>query len=272
MEENYKIGFALSGGFIRGFAHLGVLQALEENGIRPDIISGVSIGAVAGAFIADGKRPYEVMELFRSKEFRSFTSFTYLRGGLMRLDNFLGFVNDNMSVKNIEDLDMPLIVTATNLDKGTSDHFRKGGIAERVAASCCVPGLFVPINIDGNNYVDGGVLMNLPVSVIRSKCDKVVAVNISRIKTDADYKMNVAGIMYRTYHLMSHSNIMHDRRISDMLIEPEGLEAFSNTQLEKGEEIFEIGYKIAVKVISQVKDIVFPEAVDAAGASSVVTN
>lgn len=259
MEEKYKIGFALSGGFIRGFAHLGALQALEENGIRPDIISGVSIGSVAGAFIADGKSPYEVMTLFSNKEFKSFSAFTRSRGGLMRLDNFIDFINDNLSVRNIEELGLPLSVTATNLDKGKSVHFRNGDLATHIAASCCVPGLFVPINIDGDNYVDGGVLMNLPVSVIRSKCDKVVAMNISRLKTDAEYKMNVGGILYRTYHLMSHSNILHDRKISDMLIEPDGLEVYGNTQLDKGEEIFEIGYKTAIKVIEQVRDIVFPD-------------
>lgn len=259
MNEHYKIGFALSGGFVRGFAHLGALQALEENRIHPDIIAGVSIGSVAGAFLADGKKPHEVMELFRAKEFGSFTSFSYLKGGLMRLENFLGFLDENLTVKNIEDLKIPLVVTATNLDEGKSVHFREGGIAMRVAASCCVPGLFVPINIDGHNYVDGGVLMNLPVSVIRNKCDKVIAVNISRINNDAEYKNNVAGILYRTYHLMSHSNILHDRRISDILIEPDGLEVFGNTQLDRGEEIFEIGYNTAVKVIEQVKDIVFPQ-------------
>ena len=75
-DECYGTGFALSGGFVKGYAHLGALQALFEYGIRPEIIAGVSIGAVAGVFIADGKRPEEVLELFMSREFRSFTGFT----------------------------------------------------------------------------------------------------------------------------------------------------------------------------------------------------
>ena len=87
---------------MKGYAHLGALQALFEYGIRPEIIAGVSIGAVAGVFIADGKRPEEVLELFMSREFRSFTGFTRSRGGFMNLDNFYGFLRDTLSVGRIE--------------------------------------------------------------------------------------------------------------------------------------------------------------------------
>ena len=85
-----------------------------------------------------------------------------------------------------------------------------------------MPGLFTPIEIEGDHYVDGGVLMNLPVSVIRGRCEKVVAVNLSKIVPDRDYRHNVFGILMRTYHLMSHCNVIHDRRNADILIEPTG--------------------------------------------------
>lgn len=258
MEEFYKTGFALSGGFVKGYAHLGALQALAEHGIKPDIIAGVSIGSVAGAFMADGKTPFEILEMFMSKEFRSFTGFTRSKGGFMHLDNFYDFLNDNLSAKRIEELPIPLIITATNLDAGHSVHFREGEIAPRIAASCSVPGLFTPIEIDGDHYVDGGVLMNLPVSLIRGKCDKVIAVNLSKIVPDKDYRHNVFGILMRTYHLMSHCNIIYDRRAADLLIEPDGLSTYGNTQLDRGKEIFDIGYRTAIKVIEQVKDIIYP--------------
>ena len=257
-EAHYKTGFALSGGFIKGYAHLGALQALFERGIRPDIIAGVSIGSVAGAFLADGRTPAEILDLFLSREFGSFTSLTRMRGGLMDLDNFDDFLSENLSVRRIEELSIPLVVTATNLDTGRSVHFRDGAIAPRIAASCCMPGLFAPITIDGDHYVDGGVLQNLPVSVLRCQCDKVVAINLSHIVPSRDYRHNMLGILMRTYHLMSHSNILNDRRAADMLIEPEGLEAYGNTQLDRGREIFDIGYRAARKVIEQVGDIVFP--------------
>lgn len=257
-EPYYKTGFALSGGFIKGYAHLGALQALFESGIRPDIVAGVSIGSVAGAFLADGRTPIEILDLFLSKDFGDFTSISWERGGLMDLDNFYDFLNENLSVRRIEQLSLPLIVTATNLDTGLSVHFREGEIAPRVAASCCMPGLFAPIKIDGDHYVDGGVLQNLPVSVLRCRCEKVVAVNLSHIVPTRDYRHNMLGILMRTYHLMSHSNILTDRRAADMLIEPDGLEVYGNTQLDRGREIFELGYNAARKVINQFGHLVFP--------------
>ena len=111
--------------------------------------------------------------------------------------------------------------------------------------------------------MDGGVLMNLPVSVIRGRCEKVVAVNLSKIVPDRDYRHNVFGILMRTYHLMSHCNVIHDRRNADILIEPDGLSIYGNTQLDKGREIFDIGYEAARKVIEQVKDIVYPRTGEA---------
>ena len=86
-----------------------------------------------------------------------------------------------IKAKNLEDLQLPLIITATDLDHGRMVHFHRGSIAERVAASCCMPVMFAPVNIDGTNYVDGGLMMNLPVSTLRRVCNKVVAVNVSPI-------------------------------------------------------------------------------------------
>ena len=96
MDQHYKIGFALSGGFIKGFAHLGAVQALYEEGIRPDIISGVSAGAFAGVFLADGKEPREVLRLFEEKGFGGFTKFSFRsRGGFMLREQLYDFLYDN---------------------------------------------------------------------------------------------------------------------------------------------------------------------------------
>lgn len=257
MSEIYKTGFALSGGFIKGFAHLGAIQALYEEGIAPDIISGVSAGALAGVFLADGKRPEEILKLFEEKEFGDFTRFTIRRrGGFMNLEQLHDFLYGNLSVRRIEDLSTPFVVTATNLDKGIAVHFRDGDIAPRIAASCCIPGLFTPIEIDGERYIDGGVFMNLPVSVIRNKCSKVVAVNVNPIP-DKEYGNSIFSVLMRTYNLMSHSNSNVERRLADILIEPNNLNDYSNRELGKASEIFQTGYTAARKVLAQFKDTVF---------------
>ena len=95
------------------------------------------------------------------------------------MGEFIDFLKSNLKAQKLEDLKLPLIITATDLDHGRSMHFHKGNIAERVAASCCMPVLFTPVKIGNTHYVDGGLLMNLPVSTIRNECEKVVAVNVS---------------------------------------------------------------------------------------------
>ena len=231
---------------------MGAVQALYENDILPEIIAGVSAGSLAGVFLADGKEPHQILELFEEKEFGDFTKFAIrAKGGFMLLDQLHDFIYGNLSVRNIEQLRIPLIVTATNLDDGVTVHFHEGEIAPRIAASCCVPGLFTPVKVDGSNYIDGGVLMNLPVSVIRGDCEKIVAVNVSPIISEG-YKMNVVNVLQRTYHLMSHSNILLDRSMADVLIETHNLNSYANTELDKAREIFDRGYEAAKKVLAQV--------------------
>ena len=162
-------------------------------------------------------------------------------------------------------MQIPLIITATDLDHGRMVHFHRGSIAERVAASCCMPVMFAPVNIDGTNYVDGGLMMNLPVSTLRRPitssspcgvppirriCDKVVAVNVSPIMAQ-DYKMNIVSIAMRSFHFMFRANTFPEREKCDLLIEPYNLYGYSNTELEKAEEIFEQGYKIANDLLDQ---------------------
>ena len=214
----YNIGYALSGGFIKGFAHLGVIQALLEHDIKPDIISGVSAGALAGVFYADGNEPYRVLDYFSGHKFQDLTKLVIPKVGLFALGEFIDFLKSN--------------------------------IAERVAASCCMPVLFTPVKIGNTHYVDGGLLMNLPVSTIRNECEKVVAVNVSPLMAEK-YKMNIVSIAMRSYHFMFRANTFPERDNCDLLIEPYNLEGYSNTELEKAEEIFEQGYNTASEVLDQ---------------------
>lgn len=249
-NKKYQIGYALSGGFIKGFAHLGVMQALLEHGIRPDIISGVSAGALAGVFYADGNEPYKVLEFFSGHKFQDLTKLVIPKKGLFELSEFKDFLNTNLKANRLEDLQVPMIITATDLDHGRMVHFHKGEIAERVAASCCMPVMFSPVKIDGTYYVDGGLMMNLPVSTIRRICDKIVAINVSPIIAE-DYKQNILSIAMRSFHFMFRANTFPEREKCDLLIEPYNLYGYSNTELKKAEEIFDQGYNTANQVLGQ---------------------
>jgi NTE family protein len=244
----YQVGYALSGGFIKGFAHLGVMQALLEYNVKPDIIAGVSAGALAAVFYADGNEPYKVLDFFSGHKFQDLTKWVLPKKGLFDLSELVEFLESNLKAKNLEELQIPLIVTATDLDHGRVTHFRKGPIGPRIAASCSMPILFAPVNIDGVNYVDGGVLMNLPVGPLRKSCEKVVGVNVSPLMAK-EYKKNLIGIAMRSFHFMLRANTLPATERCDMLIEPYNLYGYSNTELEKAEEIFEQGYNAANEVI-----------------------
>ena len=247
-SNKYSIGYALSGGFIKGFAHLGAMQALLEHDIKPNIISGVSAGALAGVFYADGNEPHKVLDYFAGHKFQDLTKLVIPKVGLFELSEFKDFLKSNLKAKKLEELQLPLIITATDLDHGRLAHFHKGDIAERVAASCCMPVLFAPVKIDETYYVDGGLLMNLPVSTIRRVCEKVVAINVSPLMAPK-YKMNIVS----SYNFMFRSNSFPEREKADLLIEPYNLDGYSNRELEKAEEIFMQGYNATNDILERLQ-------------------
>ena len=237
-SNKYSIGYALSGGFIKGFAHLGAMQALLEHDIKPNIISGVSAGALAGVFYADGNEPHKVLDYFAGHKFQDLTKLVIPKVGLFELGDFKDFLRSNLKAKKLEELQLPLIITATDLD--------------HVAASCCMPVLFAPVKIEETYYVDGGLLMNLPVTTIRRVCEKVVAINVSPLMAPK-YKMNIVSVALRSYNFMFRSNSFPEREKADLLIEPYNLDGYSNRELEKAEEIFMQGYNATNDILERLQ-------------------
>lgn len=249
-EKPYQIGIALSGGGIKGLCHAGALKALEETGIKPDIISGVSAGAIVGALYADGYTPDEIAEIFEHVEFRKMTKLQVPAGGFFRTDRFEKFLGSKLRAKTFEELKIPLRIVATDLDKGESVVFTSGKLLPVIMASSCIPVLFSPRVINGVHYVDGGVLKNFPVSVIRGDCEKVIGINASPLVVD-DYKMSVMGVAMRTYHFMFKANILTDKELCDFLIESVGMENYEIFDTEKSREIYNLGYETAKKMIKE---------------------
>lgn len=247
-RKPFKVGIALSGGGIKGLCHAGVLKALEENGIKPEILSGVSAGAVVGALYADGYTPDEIAALFEDISFRQMTKIQIPDGGFFRIDAFQNFLNKKLRAKTFEDLKIPLRVVATDLDKGKSVTFSSGSLLEPVIASCSIPVLFSPKKIDGVHYVDGGVLKNFPVSTIRQDCDIVIGINASPLVAD-EFKPSILNVASRSYHFMFKANILHDKELCDLLIEPVDMGNYETFDVDKGREIFELGYQSTMELI-----------------------
>lgn len=254
MEQNssnkpYKIGFALSGGGIKGLCHAGVLKALEENGIRPEILSGVSAGAIVGALYADGYSPDEIASFFEGMEFRKMAQPQIPDGGFFKINNFEKFLDKKLRAKTFEGLHIPLRIVATNLDKGQSVVFSKGNLLDAIIASASVPVLFSPKIIDGDHYVDGGVFKNFPVSTIRDDCEKVIGINASPLVV-SNAKMNLLNVAQRSYHYMFKANILHDKELCDVLIEPSDVANYEMFDTQKSNEIFNLGYNTAKNVMN----------------------
>lgn len=243
-QKPFKIGIALSGGGIKGLCHAGVLKALEERGIQPDLISGVSSGAVVGALYADGYSPDEIAQLFEDISFRQMTKIKLTEGGFFRIDAFQKFLTKKLHAKTFEDLKIPLRIVATNLDQGRSVVFSQGKLIEPIIGSCSVPVLFTPKMIDGVRYVDGGVFKNFPVSTIREDCEKVIGINASPLVAD-EYKPTILNVASRSYHFMFKANIIADKELCDLLIEPVDMGNYETFDVDKGREIFELGYNTA---------------------------
>lgn len=247
-EKKYNIGLALSGGGIRGFAHIGALRALEDVGIKPDIIAGVSAGSVVAAFYAAGMTADEIFELFGNLDMGKFLQVDISKSGFMKLDKFRKFLDKNLPVENIEQLQIPTIIAATDIEQQHEMPFTTGNIAERVLASCSIPLVFKPVKIDGTYYVDGGVLHNLPSYYLRPLCKTVVGVNVSPIKL-GPIKMNVRSLAYRTYKLMTMRNVIADKQLCDLLIDILSIQQHSTFDTKAANKIAQKGYFETMKIL-----------------------
>lgn len=252
-NKNFRIGIALSGGGIKGLCHAGVLKALEEVSIKPDILSGVSAGSVIGALYADGHSPDEIAAIFENISFRQMTRLQIPNGGFFSIESFRQFLAKNLRAKTFEELSIPLRVVATDLDRGKSVTFSSGNLLDPIIASCSVPILFMPQQIDGKNYVDGGVLKNFPVSTLRKDCEKVIGINASPMVAK-DYKINVPSVAMRVFHFMFKANTIQDKELCDLLIEPKGMADYETFDVDKCLEIYQLGYRSAKTIL---KDTIF---------------
>lgn len=249
-KKKYKLGLALSGGGARGFAHPGALKAIEDFGLKPEIISGTSAGALAGVLYADGYAPEEILKLFVGKDFREFADLQVPVAAIFGMSGFRRFLKKHLHAGNFEDLSIPLKVVVTNLDEGKSAVFDTGPLIDAVIASCSIPILFNPVVIDGVNYVDGGIFKNFPVSTIRSLCDQIIGVNVSPL-VSKKYSKTIMQIAERSYHYMSRTNTLLDRTLCDVLIEMTDLARFKTFDLVNSEKIFKMGYGYSQKALSE---------------------
>lgn len=242
IKKPYKLGISLSGGGARGFAHAGALKAIEEAGLKPDIVSGVSAGSVVAVMYAGGVKPEQMLDVFNNTSFYKLADFRLGGGGLFKLDKFRKAIMKAIAPrKTFADLNIPIVIGATNLDNGEWVAFREGTIADRMIASCSIPIVFKPVKIEGTNYVDGGVLCNMPSRAIRDQCEQLIGINVSPMMPfkNPDSVLNVA---IRTYNLMAKTNQKPDMEVCDVCVEMREISAYQVFNLKEIESVFNSGY------------------------------
>lgn len=215
-----KIGVALGGGAARGFAHIGVLQVLEEQGIKPDIVVGTSAGSMVAALYASGRTPAEMEQMAMTLDESSITDWVFPGRSLMKGEALARFIRDNTGGKSIEQMRIPLGIVATDLNSGQPILFRRGDPGVAVRASSAVPAVFQPVKIGGHEYVDGGLVSPIPVRYAQQMgADVVIAVDISAIPQGQPTQSSIQ-ILLQTFNIMGHSISQHELNEADVVVRP----------------------------------------------------
>lgn len=237
-----KIGLVLSGGGARGIAHLGVIKALQELAIPFAHIAGTSAGAVTGALIAQGYSPEESLKIIESSSFVRHLRPAWNRMGLLRLDTVEELYKKYLPHDSFEGLQIPLHVVAVDLNAGEQVIFEQGELIRPVLASCCLPGIFEPMLIHKRQFVDGGVLNNLPVDAIDTKVDLIIGSHCNILGPRKPIR-SMRGVIERSLVLAVQSKTKDRFAQCSVFIEPPALALYSTTDLSKARELFRIGYQ-----------------------------
>jgi NTE family protein len=237
-----KHGISLSGGSARGLAHIGVLQALAEAGIQPQVVAGASMGAIVGALFAAGIDPIEMTEVFKKTSMLSYFTWKLpTRGGMLSSDKLAGEVEEVLGVKTFEELQMPLFVSVTNYTRGRSEIISSGSLSMAVAASAAIPVIFKPVEIDGDLYVDGGVTDNQPIGPLLKLCRRIIASHVNPISSKYN-SIAIKDVAERTCSLAIYENEKPNLKKLRYVIDPPELANFGLFDFQAIDEIVQIGY------------------------------
>lgn len=215
-----RLGLALGGGAARGFAHIGVIQVLEENGIKVDLVAGTSAGSLVASLYASGKSGKEMQTLAETMDEGAITDWSFPLRGLIRGEALARFIRDKTGGRAIEQMALPLGIVATDLSDGSSILFRSGDTGTAVRASSAVPAVFQPVRIGQREYVDGGLVSPVPVRFAKEMgAQLVIAVDITS-PPEKDPPGDAFRMLMQTFSIMGRSINMFELRDADVVIRP----------------------------------------------------
>jgi NTE family protein len=249
-----RIGLALGGGAARGFAHVGVIQVLEEAGIHPNLVTGTSAGSLVAALYASGKSAAQLQHLADTMEEAALADWTLplFSRGMLRGDALARYVNTQVGSRPIESLPLPLGIVATDLNTGRDIVFQRGDTGTAVRASSAVPAVFQPVKIGGRDYVDGGLVSPVPVRAARGMgAELVIAVDISS-PPEGNLAAGTLEILLQTFSIMGKSINTLELRDADVVVRP-ALVGVSSADFGARRKSIEAGRQAMLQMLPQLR-------------------
>ena len=253
MPLKTRIGLALGGGAAKGTAHIGVLRALEENNIRVDMIAGTSVGAAIAALYAFGKPVEDIYAIARDMSASKLSGFTLRKKGFVSTRRMEELLADLLGDVNIEDAAIPLAIVATDIRSGAKTIFRNGPVVKAIAASAAVPGIFVPVEIDGHEYVDGGLVENVPVSALKAMgANMRIAVDLNGVQRYPE-PQDVIDVLSNALDIAINSKTRAQLAEADVVIALD-LKQYSRTDnREVTDELVDLAYRESLRKLPQIR-------------------
>ncbi len=250
-KEGKKIGLALGGGAVLGAVHIGVLRAMDEFGISVDYISGTSIGAFVSAFYANEIKWHEIRDIALDLNWLDLSGISFSHLGILSNDKIGKLIRENIGDIALEDSKIPVAMVTTDIVSGEKVVLTRGDIGQAAMASTCIPGVFAPIEIDGNLLVDGGMVESVPISPLQDMgAEFIIAVDLNS-RNKEKIPENIVEVMLRSFNIMSKTAARLQVQKADIIIAPD-LSDFNVIDMDQTPDLIERGYSEAMSALKKV--------------------
>jgi NTE family protein len=251
-SKQFDVGLVLSGGGFRAAAQIGVLQAMFEAGIKADVVSGVSAGALVGACYAAGLEPAMMLELFNKPKLFSLAHYSYKKPGLLDSEKFITYIEQYIPQKTYEELNIQLYISATDMLKGKLVTFSSGSINKAVIASCAFPFVFSPVLWNDTYYSDGGIINNFPVEPLLGRCKSIIGVYVNPLNEIHISELNTSlKVLQRAFSISTSTAPYLKFQHCDVVVKPIELSKYSLFDRRNIQQIYDIGYRDGVKMMDK---------------------
>ncbi|MEL6926871.1 MAG: patatin-like phospholipase family protein [Bacteroidota bacterium] len=264
--QKKRIGLVCSGGGVRGAAHLGLLQALEEENIEVHCMSGASSGALVAGFYAAGYSPSAILDIFESFPLFHYSHLSFSKAGIINSEKLATKLQAFFKEKNIEELSKKIFISVTDLAKAECQLKDSGPLVNTLLASSALPPLLAPVRIEGRLYGDGGIMNIFPVGPVRMYCDRVIGSFVNLVNPEKQQlPSNPIQYFRRAASLRFYTDARTKFDQCDYLFQPAGIQSVSYVRRAHLKACYQVGYETALRQMDQIKMALEEERV-AAGA------